>query len=291
MKKINFLELGATLFVPATHKNLQSILSGEKYPVLKSVVVDMEDGIAEEFLEGALEVLKELLRSYRRGDLLVFLRPNSVKTLQEILFYDNILEIDGFVLPKFGLQNAKEYLNILEPFDFFIMPSIEGEELFCEHKLHELKDIFLDSSLHIELVRFGLEDMFRQLRMKNRCETSPFDVGALSHTLSRFIAIFKSAGFGVSGGVYRCFNDSDGFVKSVERDIFEGLMTKTIIHPNQIELAHNVYKVTQEEFNEALEIIKREDAVFAQDSQMMERVTMTPYAQEIILRAEIYGIK
>lgn len=290
MNQINFLELGATLFVPVNHKNLQEIVASKKYPSLKSIVIDTEDGIVQESLLLGLESLEKLLSNYKREQLLVFVRPRDIETLKEILFYKNILEIDGFVLPKFGLHNAKEYLTLLEPFDFFIMPSIEGPELFNQQQLHKIKDILLHSKLDIQLVRFGLEDLFRQLRMKNSCSVNPFDRSVTSSILSNFIAIFKSAGFGVSGGVYRCFCDDEGFIKSVERDVLEGLMTKTIIHPNQIELAHHVYKVSQEVFNEALEIIQNKEAIFSKESQMMEGITMNSYAKEMILRSEIYGV-
>jgi len=34
-KKIHYTELGATLFVPVTHKDILKIISGYKYPNLK----------------------------------------------------------------------------------------------------------------------------------------------------------------------------------------------------------------------------------------------------------------
>lgn len=57
----------------------------------------------------------------------------------------------------------------------------------------------------ILLVRFGLEDMLKQLKMKRSCEDSVFDFSAIFYVLGSFIATFKSIGFRVSGGVYPCF--------------------------------------------------------------------------------------
>jgi len=290
MKKINYIELGATLFVPATHQELENIVCYNKYPELKSVLIDTEDGISDNNLEVALESLKELLKIYKKEKLLVFIRPRNVNILRRILQLENIKNIDGFILPKFSLENAQNYLALLDESDFLLMPSIEGEELFNQNSLYELRDILLENRENILLLRFGLEDILRQLKMKRSCEESAFDFSAISYVLGSFIAIFKSAGFEISGGVYPCFKDRDGFIKDVKRDLKEGLVSKTIIHPNQIEPINELYKVSKEELEEALQICKNDNAVFNQNDKMAEVVTMKPYAQEIILRAEVYGV-
>ena len=199
-------------------------------------------------------------------------------------------KVDGFIFPKFSLQNAEEYFALVKNSNFMVMPSIEGEELFNQNSLHELKDILLKYKEKIILLRFGLEDMLRQLTMKRSCEDSIFDFSATSYVLGNFISIFKSAGFAISGGVYPCFKDEEGFVKDVKRDIKEGLFSKTIIHPKQIEITNELYKVSKEEFEEALEICRNDVAMFNQNEKMAEVVTMKPRSQEIVLRAEVYGV-
>ena len=290
MNRINYIELGATLFVPAIHKNLEAIVCNSKYPELKSVLIDTEDGITDESLEKALESIKQLLVIYEKKKLLVFLRPKNVEVLTKLLKLENINRIDGFILPKFSLSNAQHYFNLLSNSDFLLMPSIEGEELFNQNSLLELKDILLKNKKNILLLRFGLEDMLRQLKMKRSCEDSIFDFSAASYVLGGFISTFKSAGFGISGGVYPCFKNEDGFIKDVKRDLKEGLFSKTIIHPNQITISNELYKVTKKEFADALEICRNDVAVFSQNENMAEVITMKPHAQEILLRAEVYGV-
>jgi len=290
MKNSNYIELGATLFVPATHKNLLHIANGEKYPNLRSVVIDSEDGVDEKNLHIAIESIKNLLIELKNLNCLVFIRPKNVDVLKQFLEFEGISKIDGFILPKFSLSNAHQYLKIIGT-NYAIMPSIEGEELFNQQKLFELRDILLHYKEQVIIVRFGLEDMLRQLGMRRTCEQSIFDMSATFNILGNFIATFKSVGFSVSGGVYPCFEDSKGFLKDVKRDMQEGLFSKTIIHPNQIDTINELYKVTWEEFNEACEIYGNSSAVFNQNGKMAERDTMTPYSQEIIKRAEVYGIK
>ena len=286
-----YLHLGGTLFVSALHKNLTSIANGEKYENLKSVVIDTEDSLAQSDLKNALEILQIFLKSFVKKKVLVFIRARNVELLEQILSFDGISKIDGFVLPKFSLHNADNYLALLQNQDFLFMPSIEGEELFDTQKLLELRTKLLPFQKKIILIRFGLEDMLRQLKMRRTCEDSIFDFSVTNVVLGNFIAVFKSAGFEVSGGVYPCFNDKDGFLRDIKRDLHEGLFSKTIIHPNQIEPMNELYKVTLQELEEAQKIVDFEGEVTALYAKMLEKKTMLPHAQAIILRSQIYGFK
>jgi len=288
---IDPLELGATLFVPALHKNLLHVVNGEKYKDLRSVVVDTEDAIAEDSLDLAIQAIKNMLHTFEKSSLLVFLRPRNTEVLKLFLSLENINKIDGFILPKFSLANADTYLKLLKDSLHVVMPSIEGKELFEQEKLIQLREKLLPFKEQIILIRFGLEDMLRQLKMKRKCTESIFDFSVTNAVLGNFIAVFKSAGFEISGGVYPCFKDEEGFIKDVQRDLKEGLVSKTIIHPSQIELINKVYKVEEKEFQEALEICNSSKAIFSQNSKMAETTTMTPYAQSLIKRAELYSLK
>jgi len=193
-------------------------------------------------------------------------------------------------LPKFSLDNASEYLALLEDKDFLLMPSIEGKELFEQMKLLQLRELLLPIKEKIPLLRYGLEDMLKQLGMKRSCEESAFDYAVTSYLLGQFISIFKSAGFPISGGVFPCFKDETGLKKDVLRDLKEGLFGKTIIHPNQIGICNELYKVSQKEYKEAVEILQSKQVIFSQDSKMAETKTMSNYSKEIVKRKEVYGL-
>ena len=287
---IGYINLGATLFVPSTHKNLLNILNQKKYPNLKSIVIDAEDGIFDDELQDANKIIKNILKNYDKNSLLVFIRPRDATNLKEILEYEKIDEIDGFVLPKFSLNNVDAYLDALKDTKHFIMHSIEGSELFDVDALKELRDRLLGYKERILVVRFGLEDMLRQLSMKRSCEHSLFDYAVCASVVGSFLAVFKSSGFAVSGGVYPCFKDEQGFVRDVKRDLREGLFSKTIIHPSQIDLSHQLYKVSKEQLEYAKMLLNAHKALVNLDGKMGEVKTMSPYAKEIIKRAEVYGI-
>jgi len=288
---MHYRELGGTLFVPAIHKDLKKILLYGKYKELKSIVIDFEDSLAQKDLTNALDILVDILRVYVKNFFYLFIRPRDVYFLEHLLKIKNIDKIDGFVIPKFSLDNAKLYSDIFTKNKFYWMPSIEGKELFYPQKLQELHNILLQHKERIVLVRFGLEDMLRQLKMKRSCDFSIFDYSAPQALLGIFIAMFKSSGFAISGGVYPYFENTEGFIQDLQRDLREGLFSKTIIHPNQIRLVNELYKVDLEELEWAKRVFKSDENVFAHQKSMVESLTMLPYAREIIERAKFYGVK
>ncbi len=291
MKDINYLALGGTLFIPASHSSLNAIVNEQKYSGLKSVVIDFEDGLESKVFENAMNTLDSVLKNISTLSPYVFLRARDSEHLEELLLLDSISTVTGFVLAKFSLLNADTYLALLQDKEFYMMPSIEGSELFNHQELQELKEKILTNKQNVLLVRFGLEDMLRQLGMRRKCDESIFDFSSTSVVVGNFIATFKSAGFGVSGGVYPCFKDREGFTHDVQRDLKEGLFSKTIIHPSQIEIINSLYCVTKEEFDEATDILSATSTLFAQNDKMAEVITMEPHSEMILQRASLYGVK
>jgi hypothetical protein len=72
MKTIHPLELGATLFVPATHKDIEKILGGEKYPHLKSVVLDTEDALLPSQTSQAVARIEVVLAGLQQKSPFIF---------------------------------------------------------------------------------------------------------------------------------------------------------------------------------------------------------------------------
>ena len=286
-RSIDALELGGTLFVPASHKNLEAVLSGEKYPELRSIVIDFEDGLANTDRQQALHRLENILENLQEVKLLRFIRPQNPQMLKEFLQRKNIEKIDGFILPKFGLENAGEYLSIIQDRNF--MPSIEGKELFDIQQLQKLREILLPHKNQITCIRFGAQDMLRQLGLKQ--SGSIYQMLAPAQVITNLITTFKPAGFDISAPVYPDFSDKKGFQKEVAYELKNGLVSKTIIHPCQIESISTIYKVSTQELKEAKETLSQHDGVLNIDGKMGEVSTQSAWAHTILTRYNTYGIK
>jgi len=292
-KEIHALELGGTLFVPASHKNLEAVLSGEKYPDLRSVVIDFEDGLASADRQQALDKLPTLLEDLKETELLRFIRPKNKEMLKELLQWKSMNKIDGFILPKFGLDNAEAYLSLFSlpssPFSWHFMPSIEGKELFDIQQLQKLREILLPYQGRIICIRFGAQDMLRQLGLRQ--EGSIYDMLVPVQVIANLITTFKPYGFDISAPVYPNFSNEGGFQNEINYELQNGLISKTIIHPNHIQALNELYKVSEEELKTALKILEKEDGVLNLEGTMGERKTQNNWAKSIIRSSITYELK
>jgi len=291
MKQISAMRLGATLFVPATHKNLKEIATEDKYSTLRSLVIDLEDGIDDTSLQMGLQQLEDVLKTKQSNQLLRFIRPANSVMLEELLKKDYISNIDGFVLPKFDLGNAQMYLDQFKGNSFSFMPSIETSELFDALMLKQIRELLIPLKHRIPLIRFGLEDMFRQLKIRRDCSISIYDMATPSLVVGQLLAVFKPFDFEVASPVYRCFDDEKGFKNEVLRDLQEGLVSKTVIHPKQVEWLESVYQVNETDLADAKELLATATAVIAQKGNMAEIPTQSPWAKQILQRSKLFGIK
>jgi len=287
-KPIHAIELGGTLFVPASHKNLEKILSGEKYPELRSVVIDFEDGLESAERPQAFENIQIILNNLQENKLLRFIRPENSTMLKALLLDPSIEKIDGFILPKFGLENANTYLSIFSPFSSWkIMPSIEGKELFDTQKLQQLREILLPHQKQIICIRFGAQDMLRQLGLRQ--EGSLYNMLVPSQVIANIISTFKPYGFEISAPVFPNFSDEKSFENEIAYELQNGLISKTIIHPNQVQTLNKLYKVSDRELNIAQNILEKKDGVVNLSGTMGERKTQSDWAKSIIKRINSYG--
>jgi citrate lyase beta subunit len=291
MKTIDAWQLGGTLFVPASHKHLERILKGEKFPALRSVVVDFEDGLSPREHEAALQRAGKWIEALQPSSLLRFIRPRDTDQLTTLLQMPGIEKVDGFVLPKFGLENAEAYLSLLCKEAFAFMPSIEGKELFDEGSLAALRTMLSDLQQRIPAVRFGAEDMFRQLGLRRECEQSLYEMAAPSKVIGTLLGVFRPYGFEIAAPVFRCYRDHAAFMADAARDLREGLVSKTIIHPDQIALIESVYRVDPQEYEEAVRLADSQEAVFTQAGSMAETLTQSPWAHRLLRRHALYGLR
>jgi len=239
----------------------------------------------------ATERLRSLLRALKPVSLLRFLRPDTPDTLKQMLAMEGIGTIDGFVLPKFGLENADAWLTPLYGNAYAFMPSVEGIDLFSQERLNELAEELLPYRERIPTVRFGLEDMLRQLGIARDCATPLYELVVPSHVIATLITAFKPLGFNVSGGVYKCFHDTEGLETELGEELRQGLLGKTIIHPSQIAAVERAYRVTAAEKARAEAILRASTNVSGHHGMMLEKPTQQPWAETILRRAALYGVK
>ncbi|MEA1914203.1 MAG: HpcH/HpaI aldolase/citrate lyase family protein [Campylobacterota bacterium] len=291
----DFLDIGATLYTPAINQHLLSIAQGKKFPQLKSLVLCLEDAIKQQDLPMAMKNIETFLQEYTFTNVRVFIRPADVQNMSALLQLPNIDKIDGFALAKFGTHNMDAYFSVVNNSKkvYGIMPVIESNDMFDQDKLKQIRDFLLKQTKHTVItLRLGGEDMFKSLGLKKSCEDSIHDFHISSKIFADVLSVFKPFGFNISAPVYNCLENTTIFSKEVQRDLKEGFFGKTIIHPNQARICHELYKVSTNELNEAKAILDETNAaIFRIHDSMCEPQAHHVWARVILKRADIYGVR
>jgi citrate lyase beta subunit len=294
-RDFDHIELGATLYTPATNKNLIDLASGKKFSYLTSIVFCLEDAIKDDEIDDAMLNLQNFLEQFKVSHIKIFIRPHDANNLNDILNLKYIEKIDGFSLAKFSYENSMSYFDILNQSNhkFHIMPVIESQSMFDTQKLINIRNILLSQKIHnINTLRIGGEDMFKMIGIKKDCEQSIHDFHISSKVFGELLSIFKPYGFNLCAPVYNCLENISFLKKEILRDLKEGFFGKTCIHPIQVKTCNELYKVTQNEIDEAKSILNNlNDAIFRFENKMCEPKAHSLWANQIIKRSKIYGIK
>ena len=291
MRKISYYELGATLYIPILHKNLEIILKREKYDYLKSIVICLEDSTALCDMKEGMEQLQQCIKNLKQTCLKVFIRPRDIENLKTILNFENIEVIDGFALAKFDTQNSEAYLCVFREYNhFYLMPILETKEVFSSLKLQSILEVLKPFREQILVVRIGGEDILSHLGMMRNCKKTIYDTMPLYLILSTIINLFKPYGFFISSVVYACFKEKRILHQELLGDIEHQLFNKTSIHPEQVKIIQSYYQVTPDAYEVAKRLLESDDAIFSHKGRMYEKTTHSNWAKSVIQRYQNYGV-
>jgi citrate lyase beta subunit len=291
----NALELGATMYIPATHENLWDVTQGIKYPELKSVVVCLEDAVREDDYEKALENLNCLFKRIAMNDgkesgPAIFIRPRNIDSGYQILDLGYEDFYNGFVVPKFTLDTLDEWKACTEN-QSNVMLTLETGEYFDSGYLSEVKYALCeDFNENVLCLRIGGNDLLSSINLRRPRECTIYDtpIGSL---IPKLVGNFVPKGFQLSSPVFEHYSNVELLKQELALDNANGLTTKTAIHPIQLKLIHEAYKVCSVDYYEAQMIVDAQaKSVFKSNGSMLEPATHRNWANEILLRAKIYGV-
>ena len=286
--------LGATLYVPAIRNDLLDVALGRRIPRLRSAVLDLEDSVREVDCPRAIENVAELLDVLRTSSgqaapPWLFVRPRHPDMLATLMALPGIEQIAGFVLPKATADNMPDYISLLGGTNHLLMPTVETREAFDRVEMYRLREQLLAIRERILVVRIGGNDLLQILGCRRSTRRTAYD-GPLGKIIGDLISIFLPWGFSMSAPVVESYDDKDLIASEIERDLEHGLLTKSAIHPAQIDMIHEAYRVSEVDLATARMIVADEaPAVFARGGVMSEPATHKAWAHSIIERAAIFG--
>lgn len=200
-----------------------------------AVILDLEDAVAPEHKDAARGNVKAALAWRWPGPLLV--RVNGLGTPWEHADREMALlaGVDGLVLPKVEDAATVHALHLRVP----LWPMIETP-------LGVLRAPEIAAVPGVAGLIVGANDLARTLRTRPHPERLP-----LLHALSAVVLAARAHGKVPLDAVFNDIRDPQGFIRECEQGRTLGFAGKTVIHPDQVELANGVFGVTDAEADEA----------------------------------------
>jgi citrate lyase beta subunit len=286
-------KLGATLYMPITHNKVPDILSGEAECPSSSIVLCLEDSLAEGDVERGISVLRDVLKDVaHREDLKVFVRPRSLEMGHRLAGFENINKVEGFVAPKIRAETVADWMGIVNGAGLRIMPTLESAEFFDPGRIAAVRDVFNTFDHRtISAIRLGGNDFLGALALRRQRGVTSWE-GPLGWILSMCSSMFVAAGYPVSAPVFDIIDDQETLAREVERDVAAGFISKTAIHPAQVSVIEDAMKVDMEELQQARAILDKDaKAVFQIGGMMCEPSTHHNWACRIMARNKIFGCR
>lgn len=239
--------------------------------------------------------------------------------------------LTGFNFPKFNSDNGEGYFAYLQELNdrfgeiIYGLPIIEDSTVaFKETRMDQLLGIkrILDRYKSLVLnVRVGATDFSSCFGARRDVEYTIYDIMTVSDILLDILNIFTRRGdYVVSGPVWEYFKvkksmrfqelphinlqeslmrreplvsaEVDGLMRELVLDKANGFIGKTVIHPSHINYVNGFLAVTQEEYEDALQVLNTSGGVIKSgaSNKMNEIGPHRLWAERLVARAAVYGV-
>lgn len=229
------MALGATLYLPATRPALADTIERRAAEGVVSMVVDLEDAVADNELDraiaAAVDALTDLAQRPDRRPML-FLRvrdPDGIAPICDALG-PALAVLTGFVFPKFGAHTGGRYLTELADAArrhgrrLFAMPVLETPELVHretrDRELAAVAALLGEHRERILAVRIGATDMCATFGIRRDRDLTIYDVRVVADVIAGIVNYLGRAdgtGHLITGPVWEYFADHERMFRPMLR--------------------------------------------------------------------------
>lgn len=224
--------LGATLYVPATRADLADLIARRHAAGVMSMVIDLEDAVADDEQTQAVAAAVAALHALADTpacQMLLFIRVRTAEQIETIT--DAIVAagptrssgaLSGFVLPKFGADNAAVTLQAVAVAGerlgrrLWAMPVLESPAIVHrETRDHELSSVAAALDAHranVLAVRIGATDMCGLFGIRRDRDLTIYDVRVAADVIASIVNILgrsDASGHVITGPVWEYFADHE----------------------------------------------------------------------------------
>lgn len=276
-KDLLSIALGATLYMPSTRNNLRDDVIKMHSKGVTSLVICLEDSIADSDVEKGLKNIREQLpliaQISEEERPLIFVRVRTPEQVLTVAGFSNSDVLCGFVFPKFGDINMNansdtmRYLHNLRSVNqelesdslkpFYFMPVLETPELVhAETRSEFLKSTkaLLDSPAYndyVLAVRIGATDLSSVYGMRRSRDMVIYDSGIISQAIYDLVNVFTryEDGYNVTGPVWEHFSN-------VKNRLFKPSLRQTIFSKDNRENVRSW--IIKNDFDKFIEEIRKD---------------------------------
>lgn len=284
--------MGASLYVPANHKRLMALANGERLGHVRSLIFCLEDAVADIDLGWALFNLSVVLANMRDGGAAErFVRVRNPDVLARVLAMRGVEKLTGFVIPKATRHNFAAYFDQVRGTHHMLMPTLETADVFDDHEMRLFRTVLEVPEVRARILalRIGGNDLLALLGLR-RPRTMTLYRTPLGPVIGRLVTIFRPHGFVLTAPVFEHLDLPDLLDQEVAEDIAHGMVGKTAIHPSQIALIEQHYRVKPHDLEAARAILDTASpAVFQMHNSMCEVATHRAWAQRMVEQSNVFG--
>lgn len=284
--------MGASLYIPTTHKYLMDVANGDMMAHARSLIFCTEDAIADSELSYALFNLSVVLANMTTDTSAErFVRVRNTDVMTRVLAMPGVEKLTGFVLPKATRHNFEGYFRQVRDTDHMLMPTLETADVFSDEEMRKFREA-LDAPgvrSRIRALRIGGNDLLALLGLR-RPRTMTIYRTPLGPVIARLVTTFRPYGFGLTAPVFEHLDLPELLDQEVTEDMAYGMVGKTAIHPSQIAPIEQHFRVKPNDLAAARAILdEASPAVFRMHDSMCEVATHRAWAERTIEQSKVFG--
>lgn len=313
-----YYSVGPLLYCPANKSTIAQSIIQEKFGRHFSLALCLEDTINDNFVAEAeqdlLRSLREIFAARQDKDFFlpkIFIRVRNPEQITGLIsaLKECACVVTGFIIPKFSLGNAGEYLqkiieiNEASQRKFYVMPIYESADMIDLRTryevLYSLKETLGQVEELVLNIRVGGNDLCHLFGFRRHPDESIHDIKPVSSLFTDIVTVYGTD-YVISAPVWEYYGGNDwksGLIAEIQGDKLCGFTGKTVIHPRQIEVVNACYRVSASDYDDAKSIVawNKASGSFVSGNREGERMneykTHLNWARQILYLAEIYGVK
>ncbi len=253
-----------------------------------ALIFDLEDAVAPTAKAEArrLAVEAALEGGYGHRELIIRVNPLDSPWGAEDVKAAAQSGVDAVLLPK--IESADQLRQAVEALEDAGAPPSQSIWVMAETPRAILDlDAIATASPRLRVIVAGTTDLSKALRVK----PSPDRLGLL-HVLSRCVLVARAHGLDALDGVPLRLDDPEGLRAACEQGRALGFDGKTLIHPNQIDIANQVFSPSPQDITAAERLLiawesAADKGLAVVDGQLVEALHVEEARRVLALAAAI----